>query len=323
LLDDNYLSAVTMFLLQLLLFYLCGVRAFHRCYLSSVTHCRKYSLKTLKMAKANRFFRIVKPKSLPDSETIGNQAASGVQKDSHATLEPSSNVSDSSKLIPTRSKIATHVGSNAGAKAAKISPIPPPNQSAQSTDEIELNLTAAKEETCLKLALNSALEAPDSFEADDYVSRLRDTGVVRVNSVIQSDVVNQLVRFIQKELADSIHVVTANEVQPLERFSNMLSSNNRWDLKLPLDNPIILNALRKIFNRQASVSKILTSLVTERGELFELAAFCTSSGAARQVVHADTLWSKHPALYTCAIALQDVTEDMGPTLFLPGKFSLL
>ena len=322
-LDNNYLPAVTMFLLQLLLFYLCGVRAFHRCHLTSVTHCRKLSLQTSKMAKANRLSRILKPKSLPDSETVANQAASGLQKDSPAILEPSSNISDSSKLIAKRSKITTQVDSEASPKAAKISPISPSNQSALSTDEIELNLTAAKEETSLKLAVKSALEAPDSLKPDDYVSRLRDTGVVRVNSVIQSDVVNQLVSFIQEELADSIHAVTANEVQPLDRFSNMLSSNNRWDLKLPLDNPIILNALRKSFSRQASVSKILTSLVTERGELFELAAFCTSSGAARQVVHADTLWSKHPALYTCAIALQDVTEDMGPTLFLPGMLSLL
>lgn len=321
-LDNNYLPAVTM-LLQLLLFYLCGVRAFHRCHLTSVTHCRKLSLQTLKMAKANRLSRILKPKSLPDSETVANQAASGLQKDSPAILEPSSNISDSSKLIAKRSKITTQVDSEASPKAAKISPISPSNQSALSTDEIELNLTAAKEETSLKLAVKSALEAPDSLKPDDYVSRLRDTGVVRVNSVIQSDVVNQLVSFIQEELADSIHAVTANEVQPLDRFSNMLSSNNRWDLKLPLDNPIILNALRKSFSRQASVSKILTSLVTERGELFELAAFCTSSGAASQVVHADTLWSKHPALYTCAIALQDVTEDMGPTLFLPGMLSLL
>lgn len=312
-----------MFLLQLLLFYLCCVRALHRCHLSTITHCRQLSLQTLKMARANRFFRVVKPKSLPDSETIANQAASGVQTGSPRILELFSNVSDSSKLIEKRSKIATYVDSKAGAEAAKISPIPLSNQSAQSSDEIELTLAAAKEEISLKLAVKSALEVPDSVEPDDYVDRIRDKGVVRVNSVIQSDVVNQLVSFIQRELADSIHAVTANEVQPLERFSNMLSSNNRWDLKLPLDNPIILNALRKIFSRQASVSKILTSLVTERGELFELAAFCTSSGAARQVVHADTLWSKHPALYTCAIALQDVSEDMGPTLFLPGKLSLL
>jgi ectoine hydroxylase-related dioxygenase (phytanoyl-CoA dioxygenase family) len=79
-----------------------------------------------------------------------------------------------------------------------------------------------------------------------------------------------------------------------------------------------METLRTMFHRESALGKLLTSLVTERGELFELAAFYTSPGAGRQVVHADTLWSKQPALYTCAVALQDVDEEMGPTLFIPG-----
>jgi hypothetical protein len=116
-----------------------------------------------------------------------------------------------------------------------------------------------------------------------------------------------------------IQAVEDGRVEPLHRFSNMLSSNNRWDLKLPLDESIIVETLRQMFRRESLLSELLLSLVTANGELFELAAFCTSPGAGRQVVHADTLWSKQPALYTCTVALQNIDEDMGPTLFIPGS----
>lgn len=268
----------------------------------------------------SRYFRIVKSNSLKDSEMIANQEEVDVRKDLCIVRESSTDVS----IDEMHSTVATHVDSEARVRTIPSSAVPTissittSNQAAQLSDEIELNHTAAVEEEMLRLAVKSTLEAPDALEPDDYVNTIRDTGVVRVNNVIQPESISQLLGFIQAELANSIYAVTVDGVQPLDRFSNMLSSNNRWDLKLPLDNPIIMNALCEIFCGQTSVSKVLTSLVTERGELFELAAFCTSSGAARQVVHADTLWSKHPALYTCAIALQDVHEDMGPTLFLPG-----
>ena len=42
-------------------------------------------------------------------------------------------------------------------------------------------------------------------------------------------------------------------------------------------------------------------------------------GSQRQVIHPDTpcVDGKGPVLYTCFIALQDVTLDMGPTVWLP------
>ena len=40
-------------------------------------------------------------------------------------------------------------------------------------------------------------------------------------------------------------------------------------------------------------------------------------GAPRQPIHPDNAWTKQPVLYTAFIALQDINEEMGPTLFLP------
>lgn len=186
------------------------------------------------------------------------------------------------------------------------------------SEEEELAVIAVTEEKLLHSATRSELVAPESCDIHELADVIRLDGVVRVNKVIQEGKFSELTECISKELQNSIQAVKDGKVKPLHRFSNMLSSNNRWDLKLPLDEPIIMENLRLMFRSDSRLSKLLMSLVTENGELFELAAFCTSSGAGRQVVHADTLWSKQPALYTCTVALQDINVDMGPTLFIPG-----
>ena len=196
------------------------------------------------------------------------------------------------------------------------------NSATPSDDEKELAVTADIEEKILNLAEKSELEALTDNSNEDLLQRMHLSGVVRLDDLIPEEVVLKLVDFIRSELKESIIDVKNGKVQPLQRFSNMLSSANRWDLKIPLENPIVMETMKTMFRRDGPLGQLMTSLVSENGELFELAAFCTSSGASRQVMHADTLWSKQPALYTCAVALQDVTEDMGPTLFIPGNLML-
>lgn len=186
------------------------------------------------------------------------------------------------------------------------------------SEEVELAAIAAIEEKLLSTATRSELLVPERCDGEELADVIRLDGVVRVNEVIQKNRFSELTECIGKELKESIEAVKDGRIEPLHRFSNMLSSNNRWDLKLPLDEPIIMETMRAMFRGDSHLNKLLMSLVTENGELFELAAFCTSSGAGRQVVHADTLWSKQPALYTCTVALQDIDEEMGPTLFIPG-----
>lgn len=186
------------------------------------------------------------------------------------------------------------------------------------SEEAELAAIAAIEEKLLSTAVRSELRTPERSDVTELADVVRLDGVVRVNGVIREGKFSALTDCIGKELSESIKAVKDGRVEPLHRFSNMLSSSNRWDLKLPLDEPLIMETLREMFRSQSNLSDLLMSLVTDRGELFELAAFCTSSGAERQVVHADTLWSKQPALYTCTVALQNIDEEMGPTLFIPG-----
>ena len=51
--------------------------------------------------------------------------------------------------------------------------------------------------------------------------------------------------------------------------------------------------------------------------LVELSVLATEKGADRQVLHPDVAYdAPHETLYSVFIALQDVTQDMGPTLFV-------
>ena len=52
--------------------------------------------------------------------------------------------------------------------------------------------------------------------------------------------------------------------------------------------------------------------------LHDLYALRTDPGSVRQVVHYDTPHQDVPPLFAAFIALQDVTEGMGGTVFLPG-----
>ena len=52
-------------------------------------------------------------------------------------------------------------------------------------------------------------------------------------------------------------------------------------------------------------------------EWYDLVALRTEPGAARQPLHSDTPYQKLPGLFCAFIALQDVDDDMGHTLFLP------
>lgn len=189
------------------------------------------------------------------------------------------------------------------------------DKAVQSDDDKELAAIATLEEKLFIMAEKSDLEAPIDGQ---YLDSIIKDGVVRIDNVITQDLAIQLADFIRKELDKSILDVKNGKIETTERFSNMLSAGNRWDLKLPL-NSLITDTMKAICRSDCAFGKLLNSLVTEDGELFELAAFYTSSGAGRQVLHADTLFSSKPALYTCAIALQDVSEDMGPTLFIPGS----
>ena len=169
----------------------------------------------------------------------------------------------------------------------------------------------------------SLLRAPELELSDgraEYRAKLlaemRVNGVVRIDNIISQEMANSMLELVMDELAKAKSDV-AGGISTSERFSNLLSSTNRWDMKLPWS-PRLADALRHIVRPGMPLGDLLTSLATSNGTVHELAAFVTMPGAGRQVLHADTLWSSTPSVYTCTIALQDVARRMGPTIFIPA-----
>lgn len=156
------------------------------------------------------------------------------------------------------------------------------------------------------------LKAPSAA----YAETLSTDGVVRINQCISPEQCALLASHITNELKISLAQVDRGEVNALDRFSSLLSSSNRYDFKLPLDDTI-QSCLKGLFRKGTVLGSTLSSTIGDKAELFELAAFVTLPGADRQCVHADTIFTKQPVVFTIALALQDVTEDMGPTLFFP------
>ena len=158
-------------------------------------------------------------------------------------------------------------------------------------------------------ALATARSAADALVQD---------GVVRLDRCVPTEACASLADHVERVLHADLALVESGQLDPLTCFSSLLSASNRWDYKLPLDD-VVLEALKDLFGRSHGVlGPMMDGVVSDRAELFELAAFYTAPGAKRQVVHADTLFTKEPVLFTAALALQDVTESMGPTFFLPG-----
>ncbi|KAL3798789.1 hypothetical protein ACHAW5_009695 [Stephanodiscus triporus] len=76
------------------------------------------------------------------------------------------------------------------------------------------------------------------------------------------------------------------------------------------------DALQEMLGSDGTLRRLYENLVTPDGELYELAAVITDKGSHRQMVHPDLPYQEKAPLYVIFLALQDVTEGMGPTSFL-------
>lgn len=91
---------------------------------------------------------------------------------------------------------------------------------------------------------------------------------------------------------------------------------------LPVSNPTVQRALREAVSR---LGPLLREAVGADALLHEVSTLVSDPGAPRQCVHADTIVLPSPQfpnasmapLYTFFIALQDVEDGMGHTVFLP------
>ena len=187
-----------------------------------------------------------------------------------------------------------------------------------SEEDIELDNRAVEEENLMRSAPQSLLVQMKGATSTSLTNELKSNGVARIDRVISTDTCKELLEFVRTELASSLESTERKELEVESIFSSSLSAENRWDFKLPPSN-IVFSALKILLKEGSLVGDTLIALLGPDAELFELAAFVTVKGAGRQVMHSDTLWSKLPCLFTCTLALQDVTPEMGPTVFIPAS----
>ena len=126
----------------------------------------------------------------------------------------------------------------------------------------------------------------------------------------------------------SEHAIRSGTAKPQEGlFADVLLKENRCDLTLPLatEDGIIGDALVALL-QQSAIASTLQTLLGQDAVLYELSCLISDPGSHRQVMHPDTPCSasanEEPVLYTCFVALQDISLEMGPTTWMPGTHTL-
>ena len=123
-------------------------------------------------------------------------------------------------------------------------------------------------------------------------------------------------------------------------FGNARMREQRWDMYLPVDGEgncrRSLNEL--LVGPRAKLGQLFREVLLGEGagegegsaaegsfgskgddaSLFDWSCFTSDPGAPRQPVHPDNRYQPTPPLLTAFVALQDITEAMGATIFLPG-----
>ena len=164
----------------------------------------------------------------------------------------------------------------------------------------------------------------DTKSEEDGAKVLEARGCVGVVKVLSEETCRELLEHINSAIAKD----SEDRINP--NFGNVYSRKNRFDYKLDLKQPTVRKAvkeasanLRQILAKTCGNRKIGgTSSDENQIELLELAALVSDPQSSRQPVHPDTNYRQNLCAVTTFIALQDVSEAMGPTLFIPETNTL-
>ena len=149
------------------------------------------------------------------------------------------------------------------------------------------------------------------------VSELLSEGVGRCDNVLDPQQADALKTFVRDALVKAERDTSKGKIPPKHRFAEVLLKENRRDFLLPLDDEKVLNAARTI--ALSPIGDAVEEILGEDAVVHECSCLISDHGSPRQVLHPDTPQHEtgETPLLTCFTALQDVSEDMGPTLFLP------
>ena len=159
-------------------------------------------------------------------------------------------------------------------------------------------------------------------------------GVIRIDKALSSLTADKLRDHVLRERDRAETATSADGTDDLSRqlYGVENRRKERCDLLLSLaldpednnkqhsgDIGVVLAALDELLGSEGTLRSIYNNLVTSDGEFYEFASVVTNPGADRQQIHPDLPFRRVAPLYVVFLALQDVTEEMGPTTFLLGS----
>jgi len=165
-------------------------------------------------------------------------------------------------------------------------------------------------------------------KGDILAQYLEKQGCACLRGVLSSETVDKVLNHINEE-SDRAKVAVSNGSEEFgDRFGgvNCRGINglfgNRQDFFLSMQEPVVVEGLQEAVK---SMAPFLHSLVGHDAMLHEISSIVSDPASPRQCIHADTIHLpcpqypsvSMPPLYTFFIALQDISDDMGHTTFLP------
>jgi ectoine hydroxylase-related dioxygenase (phytanoyl-CoA dioxygenase family) len=155
-----------------------------------------------------------------------------------------------------------------------------------------------------------------------HASTLKKGGVVRIDNVLPAKLADEIRQSVYEMRKESEELVSSGEVPSIARFADVLLKKNRCDMTIPLGTDDedtqewVPKALTSVLV-DSSVGSTIQTLLGNKATLREWSCLMSDPSSNRQVMHPDTPHKKDPVLYTCFIALQDISLDMGPTTWMP------
>lgn len=173
---------------------------------------------------------------------------------------------------------------------------------------------------------NTAAMDPSTRLGVEQAKVIKRDGVLRVDGVLSGSTADRLRKHLLDEQRKAVEATKEDPSKSRLFYGVEQSRKNRCDMHLSLsrggvsgewsDDHIVVDALQAILGENGTLRSVYEKLVTKKGEFYELAAIITNPGSHRQMIHPDLPYQQEAPLYVVFLALQDVTEEMGPTSFL-------
>ncbi len=157
------------------------------------------------------------------------------------------------------------------------------------------------------------------LDSHGFGSILMENGVARIDNVLSEQTATTMKAYTNDLLLGVTAAVESGAFNRDHLFGNVANPSNRWDLLLPIEaSEECMQCLCEVLHEGSPVSTAIESILGKDAELYELSTLISDPGSQAQPLHPDIVYQDtvHPIL-TCFIALQDITEDMGPTVFMP------